>query len=138
MPSLKSDLAKATNLLSRDSRMCSLLEIVTKADKSDRILPMRQTPGEAWTKPIVNVSIRSLGNLGSNVTSNQLLVDVYVPLTTQKQSGVSLDIVRRIKEVLDGQPIGRGLKWSTTDPDRLSTTGWHKATVTFTFNSAQF
>lgn len=138
MASLKSDLALATNLLGRDPRMCNLLGIATKADKANQIIPMRQTPGEASDKPIVAVYVRALENLGSNSTSNQLLVDVYVPLTTQKNTGVSLDIVRRVKEVLDRKPIGRGLRWSTTDPDRLSTTGWHKATVTFTFNSAQF
>ena len=138
MPSLKEDTAAAVNLLANDPKLCEIMELDTRTKKASQILATRQHPGEAKNVPIINVYVQSQGNVGGNVTLNQLVVDVYTPLTTQRQSGVSFDITRRIKEVLDRKPIGRGLRWQTTDPDRRSNTGWHKATVRFTFLSAQY
>lgn len=138
MSSLKEDTALAVNLLARDKKMRQLMEIETKADLSKQIIPMRQQPGEAMNKPLVCVYPKFISNQGGHITLNQLVVDVYTPLPTQRTTGVAFDITRRIKEVLDGKPIGRGLRWQSVDPDRRSSTGWNKATVLFTFLSAQY
>lgn len=138
MPSIKEDVALATNLLANDRSLRKLMEIETKADLASRFIPMRQNPKEAMNKPLVCVYSKFIANLGGPVTHNQLVVDVFTPLSTQRDTGVALDITRRIKEILDRKPVGRGLRWQSTDPDRRSLTGWHKATVTFDFISAQY
>lgn len=138
MSTLKEDTALAVNLLAQDQKVRQLMEIKTKADLSTQIVPMRQQPGEAMNKPLVCVYPKVVSNQGGPVTLNQLVVDVYTPLPTQRTTGVAFDITRRIKEILDKKPVGRGLRWQSTDPDRRSSTGWHKATVLFTFLSAQY
>lgn len=138
MPSLKKDISRVVNLLISDSDLCSLCGLSTRTEKVENILPMRQTPNPASEKPLINVYVRPIGNLGCDLTSNQLVVDIYAPLALQRSTGVVFDIARRVKDLLDHKPIGHGLKWFTTDPDRRSTTGWHKATVVFTFQTTQF
>lgn len=138
MPSLKQDISRATNLLISDSELCSMCGFITPTDKAQNIVPMRQTPDPASEKPLINLYTHPIGNLGYNLTSDQLVVDIYAPLALQRSTGIVYDIARRVKEVLDRKPIGRGLRWYSTDPDRRSTTGWHKATVVFTFQTTQF
>lgn len=138
MPSLKEDMALAVNLLRSDTQLCSLMGLTTQSLKANQIVPLRRQPNEASDIPLISLYFKHNENLGGSVTSNSLITDVYLPLTTQAKTGISLDITRRIKQVLDRKPIGRRLEWLNTDPDRLSTTGWHKATVTFTFRSTQY
>lgn len=138
MASLKKDTALAVNLLSKDTKMRQLMDLNTKDDVSQRVVPMRSQPNEAMSKPLINIYIKNTGNLGGRLTSNELIIDVYTPLIVQRTTGISFDITRRVVEILDGKPIGRELEWLNTDPDKRSTTGWHKATVTFTFFSTQY
>jgi len=135
MSDLKSDVALATNLLGRDSEICRLAKFKTRDDKALRLVPMRQQPNPSFTDPLISVWVRGGVNLGGKTTSNTLLVDIYTPLTVQRATGVGYDIAKRVCEVLDGASVGRGLEFYNIDPDRPTTTGWHKATVQFTFRS---
>ena len=137
MASLKQDLAKAVNILAKDSKLTGLLQITTPLERSQNIVPMRRPPSGASAKPRLSLYLKFGKNLGYNVTTNQLVVDIYVPLPLQRDTGVAFDIANRVKELLDKKPIGRGLRWLSTDPDRPSTTGWHKATVVFTLQTTQ-
>lgn len=138
MASLKQDSALAVNLLGKDTLFCQLMSLATQEDRALRLVPMRQSPNSAMSTPLVSVYIQPGSIQGGGVNQYRLLADVYVPLSKQKASGISFDITRRIKEVLHGKPVGRRLKWIDTDPDKRSTTGWHKATVMFEFLSTQY
>lgn len=138
MASLKQDVALAVNLLGRDPKIGELMNLVSQADRKLRLIPMRQQPGTAGSQPIVSVYIKPGRNLGGPVIEHQLIADVYVPLEAQRNSGISFDITRRIKEVLQNQSIGRGLQYRITETDKRSTTGWHKSSVVFDFRSTQY
>lgn len=134
--SLKDNLTRAYDYLVSDPEILTLMDLEGAGPEEIqlRICKTRTIGNVADEK--IRIAIWESDSIpySSRVSGHTLVIDVLAPLYLHRQTGVVLDILSRVRKVLDRKPIGRGLKFEKFDPDESTARGWYKGSIKFYYN----
>jgi hypothetical protein len=141
---MRDNIIKAYNYLASDLTLLEDMNLTKDVDGARvpldpktidlSILKVRQNPRVSDKYP--KLAIWSSNPLGVSINRELrvLVVDVYVPLALQAQTGVAFQISERIQKLLNKKPIGTGLIPSPIRYDLSTIPGWYKASVPFIYH----